>query len=321
MPFYNSEDYIERAILSVIKQTYDNWELIAVNDGSQDNSLNIVKKYERKDKRIRIISKENGGYSTAINVGLDSLSDDSDYFLMLGSDDELAQDVLLKLTNEMNDEKIDLVGFGTACIYSDGSVHPDQFSNIDINVKEKGTNIIDFYAKHNDLPQLFVVRDTSRIYRTTLLKNLRYFGKYGVSADGIFSMLFSYKCTSFAHFSFCGYLWHLRDDSVSSVRPNRLKKEDAFNNWFEFFSILIEKDYNLTEESKKYINYFLYAYINIISVDDDEIIIRNKNRLTLSKKIIRHLNSKFKVPITFKNKLKLNFPFIYRAFRKNKNIG
>lgn len=319
IPFYNSQDYIERALLSVINQTYDNWELIAVNDGSQDNSLNIVEKYGDKDKRIRIITKENGGYSTAINAGLDNISNDSDYFLMLGSDDELVRTVLSNLNRIVNNEKIDLIGFGTACVCSDGSSYPDKFSSIGIDVKETRTNIIDFYSKHDDLPQLFVGRDTSRIYKTSLLGSLRYFGKYGISADGIFSMLFSYKCSSFAHFSFCGYLWHLRENSVSSVKPNELKIEDNFNNWRKFFEELIDNDYKLTEESKKYINYFIYSYIKMVLVKDDILFQRNRKNILVSKKMIKNLSARFGNAVNFKNKIKICYPFLYRRIFKIKS--
>lgn len=319
MPFYNSEDYIERAVLSVINQTYDNWELIAINDGSQDDSLKIISKYANNDKRIRIISKENGGYSTAINYGLDNLSSNSDYFLFLGSDDELIPQILSNLNKEMEEEKFDLVGFKTICVQPNGEKQFDEDSNISKNVKEENTSIIDFYKKYDDLPQLFIGRDTSRIYKTSLLGDLRYFGKFGVAADGIFSMLFAYKCKSFAHLALDGYLWHLRSDSVSSVKPNNLKKEDAFNNWFEFFSIVMKKGHNLTNESKKYINHFIYSYIKFVSIDDDETVKRNKNRILLSKRLIKRLIYKFDTPISFKKKMKIRFPFVYRKYLKIKN--
>lgn len=70
IPLYNKEDYISSSIKSVLDQTYTEFELIIVNDGSKDDSLTIVEQF--KDKRIRIINKENGGVSSARNVGVES---------------------------------------------------------------------------------------------------------------------------------------------------------------------------------------------------------------------------------------------------------
>lgn len=59
VPIYNVQKYLEKCIKSIIKQTYENLEIILVNDGSTDNSLDICKKYEKIDKRIKVINKSN----------------------------------------------------------------------------------------------------------------------------------------------------------------------------------------------------------------------------------------------------------------------
>ena len=85
VPVYNCEKYIERAIESVIKQTYDNWELIIVNDGSKDSSLQIAQKFAGKDARIKVIDRENRGVSVARNIGIDEAS--GDLLMFLDADD------------------------------------------------------------------------------------------------------------------------------------------------------------------------------------------------------------------------------------------
>lgn len=71
VPVYNAERTLERCIESLTKQTYRNIEIILVNDGSEDNSLNICRKHEQLDRRIIVIDKKNGGVSSARNAGID----------------------------------------------------------------------------------------------------------------------------------------------------------------------------------------------------------------------------------------------------------
>ena len=71
IPVYNVEKYLSRCIGSILNQTYENWEAIFVNDGSRDNSLEILKEYQNKDKRIKIIDKKNEGSGVARNIGIE----------------------------------------------------------------------------------------------------------------------------------------------------------------------------------------------------------------------------------------------------------
>ena len=71
IPVYNVEKYVEECIISVINQTYTNIEIILVDDGSKDSSGKICDLYSKKDSRIKVIHKENGGLSDARNAGID----------------------------------------------------------------------------------------------------------------------------------------------------------------------------------------------------------------------------------------------------------
>lgn len=85
MPVYNVEEYLEECLNSVIHQTLKEIEIICVNDGSTDGSLQILKKYADLDKRIRIINKENTGYGHSVNCGIDEAQ--GDYIGVVETDD------------------------------------------------------------------------------------------------------------------------------------------------------------------------------------------------------------------------------------------
>ena len=74
VPVYNTEKYLSRCLESIINQTYKNLEIICINDGSADNSQNILNKYAQLDRRIVIINQKNSGLSAVRNVGIESAS-------------------------------------------------------------------------------------------------------------------------------------------------------------------------------------------------------------------------------------------------------
>lgn len=103
VPIYNSEKYLERCLNSIINQTYRNIEIILINDGSKDRSLEICQKYKKIDNRIQIINKKNSGVSDSRNVGLENSS--GEYIQYVDSDDYLnlnACEVLLENIKKSN---------------------------------------------------------------------------------------------------------------------------------------------------------------------------------------------------------------------------
>lgn len=85
IPVYNAEQYIGETMESVQAQTYENWELLLIDDGSKDSSCHIIEEYAGKDKRIRLIRKENEGAAKARNTGVTEAS--GDYVAYLDADD------------------------------------------------------------------------------------------------------------------------------------------------------------------------------------------------------------------------------------------
>jgi len=109
IPVYNAEKYLVECIESALNQTYKEIEVIAVNDGSTDNSLNILKKYSDK---IKIISKENGGIATALNAGIKVTK--GEWVKWLSADDVLYPDAVEVLLSEAKNfpDKTDTIFYG-----------------------------------------------------------------------------------------------------------------------------------------------------------------------------------------------------------------
>ncbi|MCH5320896.1 MAG: glycosyltransferase, partial [Eubacterium sp.] len=85
VPVYNVEKYLNRCVESIVKQTYTNLEIILVDDGSPDNCPAMCDAWAERDSRIKVIHKENGGVSSARNIGIDNA--DGDYISFVDSDD------------------------------------------------------------------------------------------------------------------------------------------------------------------------------------------------------------------------------------------
>ena len=87
IPAYNSEIFLSETIDSILGQTYANWELIIIDDGSKDATFELSKQFEEQDARIRAVQKPNGGVVSALNRGLSELSEESFGVITFGHDD------------------------------------------------------------------------------------------------------------------------------------------------------------------------------------------------------------------------------------------
>ena len=107
MPIYNAGKYLSEALESVINQTLKDIEIICVNDGSKDNSLEILKMYAEKDSRIKIIDKENQGYGTSVNRGFMEAS--GEFVAIFEPDDILDKTIYEKLYVNARENNVDVV--------------------------------------------------------------------------------------------------------------------------------------------------------------------------------------------------------------------
>lgn len=118
VPVYNAGRYLKECIESIIKQTYKNVELILVDDGSEDDSADIIDEYKRKYPRICTIKKKNGGPNSARKAGLDIA--EGEYIMFVDADDYIQEDMCECLIQAIIEHNVDMVWSGIIKIYDDG---------------------------------------------------------------------------------------------------------------------------------------------------------------------------------------------------------
>jgi glycosyltransferase involved in cell wall biosynthesis len=140
LPVFNVEKYIEKSIQSVLNQTYSNFELLVVDDGSNDKSIEIAKSF--KDNRISIYHKENGGISDARNFGI--LKATGEYLYFLDSDDWIEPDLIEVCIKAINKENSDYLIFGYR-------LDSEDFNGNLIETTEIKHESVVFNKEHNDI--------------------------------------------------------------------------------------------------------------------------------------------------------------------------
>lgn len=124
VPIYNVEKYISKCLNSIINQTYKNLEILLVDDGSLDNCLQICNKFRKKDERIQVIHKKNGGVSSARNIGIDKSH--GEYILFVDPDDWLESNMIEILYDSIKTNECDIVACDYYINYEDNEVKHNQ---------------------------------------------------------------------------------------------------------------------------------------------------------------------------------------------------
>lgn len=155
IPIYNTGKYLEECLDSVVNQTYKNLEIILINDGSKDNSLEICKKYETIDNRIIVIDKKNSGVSNTRNVGIQAST--GEFITFVDSDDWLELDAIETMVNRINKHNVDVVRTNFAINNEVGKIPKKLEGKID---KEKINELL-YYFLNAEIPAymcLFLIK-------------------------------------------------------------------------------------------------------------------------------------------------------------------
>ena len=259
VPVYNVEKYLSKCLESLINQTLKDIEIICVNDGSGDNSLDILKNFAQKDSRIKIIDKQNEGVAIARNIALEQAT--GDYIGFVDSDDYIDLDYFEKLYNTATKNNSDIA---VASILK----HKKYFDKYNVRYSEEqvAENIQEKIKLCGDKKHFFFYA-WNKIYKTDLIKNNKIkFSEGQIYEDVMFAMNALYFSNKVVYVPNTKYHYVERNNSLVKYKDNTGKKAEdltkAYTNLQEFCQdkniILPER---LNYYTKKNICLFLTEYI------------------------------------------------------------
>lgn len=257
VPIYNVESYLPKCLESLTNQTFKDIEIWAVSDGSPDNSVEIIKKYAKKDKRIKCIEKENGGYGSVLEYAIKNIT--TDYFLVCDPDDWLREDAIEILYKNATENKLD-IAFGSYYYvysndnetkYTDGSCFSHVFKPVSNKVYE-GEEVFKF--------SFLTPSPHAKLYRTKIAKNIEFPHKISFT-DYILYIVSLMNSKRVMHIDE-GLAYYLIDREGNSMSDNKPKIGDFHYKVFTSIIKQYQKQKNIKFDSFYYRMFLHFIFIN-----------------------------------------------------------
>ncbi len=255
VPIYKVEKYIKKCIDSIIKQTYKNLEIILVDDGSPDECGKICDEYAQKDKRIKVIHKENGGLSDARNMGIDIST--GKYICFVDSDDYIDDKYIELLYDAIRENNVEIAQCGIKKITED-EVLIEDIGYKENNLKNGKQMLKDLYITNWENIIVW-----NKMYLAKLFDDIR-FPKGKIHEDEYTTYKILYKANKIAILKDCLYNYRQNIESITGKKFNikRLDGLEALNKRLDFFKNNKERElYELT--LKNYLVMLRKYYINV----------------------------------------------------------
>ncbi|WP_342042527.1 glycosyltransferase [Bacillus sp. OTU2372] len=320
VPIYNVEKYLSRCLDSLLAQTLKEIEIIAINDGSSDNSLEILKMYGLKDSRIKVINKLNGGVSSARNVGIQHAI--GEFIGFVDPDDWVDHDMYEVMYKNAVSQKADIVMCSYVREFENHSKIknfklPAKIRYLDEEVKLKVLRrLIGPLNEEMANPELLDAWGTvwSKIYRTEIIKyhHLSFIdlNKIGTNEDTLFNIEAVYyaNCFLFLNKHFYHY-WRANNTSVTSgYKPNLMNQWLYLFNYIETFLL----DKNLEESFYRALNNRIC--LNTLGLGLNTICKDNRTSTFFKIKKINMFLQEKRIKHSFKQLDLSQFPIVWRVF-------
>ena len=202
VPVYNAEYTINRCINSILNQTFYDWELLLIDDGSKDNSKCICDIYAAKDKRIKVFHKENGGVSSARNIGIDRAK--GKWITFIDSDDCIYENIFNLISSHDEDLLIFNYDIDYNGIIQGGESIPHYYNSYPIKT------ILNKYIYIELLRTPW-----SKFFKRHLINTLRFDTRIAIGEDSLFVLKYFQRCKSFFFFEQKYYIW---SENYSSLK-------------------------------------------------------------------------------------------------------
>ena len=244
VPVYGVEKYIHKCISSIINQSFDDFELIVINDETKDNSIEIIKE-NFNDKRIKIFDKKNGGAASARNLGIDKAN--GDYIFFVDSDDYIEKNTLEEMYNKAIEDNVDLVICDYYKLYENGEI--------------EAVKMIPHYNKTNQKCSVISMPGpVCKLIKTSLIKenNITFLENHCFEDNAIMPFV----CALAKNFSYLEkplYYYLQREGSALNKNSYDPKWEDIFDSLEHLYQKF--KDSNLFNEYYDELEYIYIEYL------------------------------------------------------------
>lgn len=274
IPIYNSEKYLPYCIDSILAQTFTNFELILVDDGSSDGCPEICDEYAKKDDRVRVIHQSNAGVSAARNTGLDVAR--GEYLCFVDSDDYISQNLFSTYLFELKQKDLDLIICGFKNFYDNNK--RKSFCELP---NQEIYDLKDFWKNFGNLLNNHILRSPcNKLYRSDIINNhgIRFDTSTQMAEDAIFNSVYYDKINSLR---VCNKpLYNVRIHNSSSRLTNSYHKNFLISQitLFKNYVNLLSKNNVLSGEN---IDVVSYEFSNLLwkGLADES---RKKNCIPLS---------------------------------------
>ncbi len=253
MPVYNAEQWVGQAIESIQNQTYSEWELIIVNDGSSDSTKQICERYANIESRIKLFEQENQGPSAARNLGLSKM--EGDFFTMIDSDDHLYETALETYINAIENDNSDMVVAGYR-IQNDLKGTTQEFTNNKTEkIESRGNLNTESFDKI--LQKKLMASNWNKLY-SKKLSNLRFREDLSMNEDVIFSLTAASSADTISIIPNIVYLYRIQNEDSLSLKFNK----DYCTSLDDIDEILIKNQKgHLRRGIKRWIMGYMFIYL------------------------------------------------------------
>lgn len=219
VPAYNDGNYIRDCLFSIINQTYRDFEIIVIDDGSSDNTGKICDEIADKDNRIKVIHKENTGVSDSRNVGIKEAI--GEYICFVDSDDVLDLDYFEQVSSILKSNKYSIIFNCRKLIYTSGAIKEDYRLNHSVEIsKDKALSEL-FFAK------LICWGVVSTFFKLEHIKDLKFNKLIAFAEDFLFKYKAIKKCTGdLLYMPLCKYNYLIRKDSSGDSYSLKKRSQD-----------------------------------------------------------------------------------------------